>query len=282
MSDAIEAVLRLAARADVAPRVAAAREACTGLRWHEGLRRRTPEAAAESRVRGAHASGGLDGARLSLDIVRDLMCGAVTWHDDLDPVEQVMRGAIAATAETEHVRSLVTTAPLQAVARLHVVAAAGLVDEAALGRPRLGREVPGELTDLGPAPPASDVTGRLAGVADLMLSIGDGSVVAPVVAALVHAEIATVRPFLRGNGLVARALERCLVQVSGLDPTGVAVSEEGYASLGGPAYVGALAAYGTGTPEGVALWLGHACDAYAAAAREGMAIADAVRAGRLR
>ncbi len=281
MTAATDAVLRLGDRPDVAPKVDAARDACTALRWHEGLRRRTPEAAAESRVRGAHASGGLDGARLSLDIVRDLMRGAVTWHTELDPVEKVMRCAIAATAETEHVRALVTTAPLQALARLHLVGAAGLVDDAALGRPRLGREECRELTDLGPAVPASEVPARLAGLVELLGALGSGVLPGALVAAVVHAEIATVRPFLRGNGLVARAMERCVVQASGLDPTGVAVPEEGYARLGGPAYVGALAAYGTGSPEGVALWLGHACDAYVAGAAEGAAVADAVRAGRL-
>ena len=60
----------------IAEKIDAAREACTRLRWHNALRRRIPEAAAESRVRGAWASGELDGARLSVDIVRDLMRGA--------------------------------------------------------------------------------------------------------------------------------------------------------------------------------------------------------------
>ena len=46
-------------------------------------------------------------------------------------------------------------------------------------------------------------------------------------AALTHAEIVTARPFTRGNGVVARALERAVVQAGGLDPTGVAVTEAG-------------------------------------------------------
>ena len=46
--------------------------------------------------------------------------------------------------------------------------------------------------------------------------------------------------------------------------------------------VGALAAYGQGTPAGIVVWLEHCADALVAAADEGHAIADAVLAGRLR
>ena len=102
-----------------------------------------------------------------------------------------------------------------------------------------------------------------------------------VVAAVVHAEVVSVRPFTSGNGLVARALARAVVQSRGLDPTGVAVVEAGHAAQGGPAYLGALAAYGTGSRDGVALWLEHCADAMVAAARAGVEVCDAVRAGRL-
>jgi len=99
----------------VGDRIAAARTACEQLRWHEALRRRIPEAAAESRVRGAQASAALEGATVPLDLVRDVMRGAARWPLDPDPVEQVARGAVQATAESEHVRRLVATAPLQAL-----------------------------------------------------------------------------------------------------------------------------------------------------------------------
>ncbi len=114
------------------------------------------------------------------------------------------------------------------------------------------------------------------------VSMTAGSAVpALVVAAVAHAEIATARPFVRGNGVVARAVERALVQATGLDPTGVVVTEAGHATQGGPAYLGALAAYGTGTPEGLGLWIGHCADAIVAGAAQGEQICDAVRAGRL-
>ena len=57
MTSPLRALEALAALPGVTDGMDRAREACTALRWHEGLRRRIPEAAAESRVRGAAASG---------------------------------------------------------------------------------------------------------------------------------------------------------------------------------------------------------------------------------
>lgn len=278
-SPAVEAVARLAELPGLPEQVEAAREACTRLRWHNALRRRTAEAAAESRVRGAVASAGLEGATVPLDAVRDIVRGAATWTPQPDPVERVARGVVAATAETEHVEALVLRAPAQALARLHTVAAAGLVPDDALGRPRLPGEDCGELTDLGPAPAAVEVAGRLRGVAEVLLALPRLPVV--VAAAVVHAELATVRPFVRGNAVVARALDRAVVHAGGLDPTGVAVTEAGHAAGGGAAYLGALAAYGRGDAAGVGLWVSHCCTAVRAAADEGVLVADAVLAGRL-
>ncbi len=61
---------------------------------------------------------------------------------------------MTATAESEHVRSLVASAPLQALARLHVAAASGLLPADQLGRPRIEGESSAELLDLGAAPSA--------------------------------------------------------------------------------------------------------------------------------
>ncbi|HEX5429209.1 MAG TPA: hypothetical protein VFX00_12860 [Pedococcus sp.] len=282
MPDVVASLSALASLPGVPEKVASARSACERLRFHEALRRRIPEASAESRVRGAQASAALEGATVPLDLVRDVMRGAGSWPREPDPVQQVARGAVQATAETEHVRSLVTTAPLQALARLHVAAASGVVGDAQLGRPRTGDETSAELTDLGPAPDSSEVAARLAGLVDVLTAATASGVPALVVAAVAHAEVCVVRPFTRGNGVVARALERAVVQAAGLDPTGVAVTEAGHATQGGPAYLGALAAYTTGSPEGLGLWLGHCADALVAAARAGEQVCDAVRAGRLR
>ncbi len=215
-SPAVDAVARLAELPGIPEQVEAAREACTRLRWHQALRRRIPEAAAESRVRGAVASGELEGASVPVDVVRDIARGASTWSPSPDPVEVTVRGVLAATAETEHVLGVVLTAPLQALARLHTAAANGLVPDDALGRPRLAGEQCGELTDLGPAPDAAEVTVRLRSVAEVLLATPRLPVV--VAAALVHAELATVRPFVRGNAVVARALDRAVVHAGGSGP----------------------------------------------------------------
>jgi Fic family protein len=277
--DVIASLNALAELPGVPERIAAARDACERLRWHEALRRRIPEAAAESRVRGAQASAALEGATVPLDLVRDVMRGAAQWPLAPDPVELVARGAVTATAESEHVRSLVTSAPLQALARLHVAAASGLIPSEQLGRPRIDGESSAEFLDLGAAPTPGALRDRL----ELLVSVMTAGATVPalVVAAVAHAEIATARPFVRGNGVVARAVERALVQATGLDPTGVVVTEAGHATQGGPAYLGALAAYGMGTPEGLGLWIGHCADAIVAGATQGMEVCDAVRAGRL-
>jgi len=267
---------------DVRDRADAAREACTRLRFHEALRRRIPEASAESRVRGAQASAALDGAEFPVDVVRELMSGARGWPDDLDPGLRTLKGAVAATAESERVVALVRTAPLQALARLHVAAASPVVSGDALGRPRIGDEGCTELVDLGPAPAPTLVAARLASLSDVIVaSAASNRIPAAVVAALVHAEIAAIRPFVHGNGLVARAMERALVQALGLDPTGVAVPEAGHVANGGPAYLGALTAYAQGGAAGVGLWLAQAGEAMVRGAAEGERISDAVRAGRL-
>ena len=125
-SPAVDAVTRLAELPGIPEQVEAAREACTRLRWHQALRRRIPEAAAESRVRGARRPAASSrGRSVPVDVVRDIVRGASTWSPTPDPVEVTMRGVLAATAETEHVLGVVLTAPLQALARLHTAAASG-------------------------------------------------------------------------------------------------------------------------------------------------------------
>lgn len=283
----MEAVRSLTRLPGVEEAVEQAREACTTLRWHEGLRRRIPEAAAESRVRGATASAMLEGAEpagseSSLSLVRDLVRGAVPWDErSEDPVWRVLAGAVRATSATEHLGAPQLRAPAQLLATLHTASSAGMLPEHQLGRPRTaGEEPPGEEV-LGPAPEVGAARERLQMVHDLVRAVPDGGAPILLVAAVVHAEVAVARPFLAGNGVVARALERVVVRVGGLDPTGVAVPEVGHADRAGTDYRGALAAYASGDPDGVRLWLLHCAEALVRAAAEGTRVADAVRAGRL-
>ena len=265
----------------VRERADAAREACTRLRFHEALRRRIPEASAESRVRGAHASAGLDGANLPLAAVREHMSGARPWPDDAEP-EPARRQGRGRGDRRERAgrgpRADGAAAGPRTTARRRGVGGGR-------GRPagpaETGTESCDEFVDLGPSARPSVVSVRLAGLAEMIaaVSAAPNRVPAVVVSSLVHAEIVSIRPFVHGNGLVARAMERALVQALGLDPTGVAVPEAGHVAGGGPAYLGALTAYASGSPAGVGLWLGQAADAMVAAAAEGERVCDAVGPG---
>ncbi len=82
-----------------------------------------------------------------------------------------------------------------------------------------------------------------------------------LVAAVAHAEVATLRPFGWGSGLVARALPRLVLAQRGVDPGMLGAPEVGLRAGGRPAYVRGLRGYGQGTPEGVAGFLRLVCAA---------------------
>ncbi|HSP60117.1 MAG TPA: Fic family protein [Ornithinimicrobium sp.] len=287
MSALLSALHQLADLPGVREGVDEAREACTRLRWHQALRRRIPEAAAESRVRGSTASAMLEGAEpagstLSARVVRDLVRGGLDLQERADdPVWRVLLGAVRATAATEHVGAAQLRAPAQVLAALHAAATGDLLPMSQVGRPRSVGEECLEWTELGPPPGPDEVHERLADVHAVIASVVDGGAPTLLAAAVAHAEIVTVRPFVTGNGVVARALERTMLHVGGLDPTGVAVPEVGHADRAGTDYRGALAAYATGGSDGVRLWLLHSAEGVRRAAAEGARIADAVLAGRL-
>lgn len=286
MTSPLRALEALAALPGVTDGMERAREACTALRWHEGLRRRIPEAAAESRVRGAAASGLLEGAEpagseRSVAVVRDLMRGALEQAPVDDPLWRTVLASARVTARTEGVTLADLGAPAQLVAGLHTAASAGLLPAREVGRPRLEGESAEGVEVLGPAPGVAEARVRLASVHDLLRLVPGGQQPALLLAAVIHAEIVVARPFVAGNGLVARALERILLRVAGVDPTGVAVPESGHAERAGTDYRGALAAYASGDPDGVRLWLEHCAGAVVRGAAEGGRIADAVRVGRL-
>lgn len=257
--------------------VEAARKACDALRWHQALRKRGEQARAESTVRAARCSAALDGARLPLELVRDAARGARTLPDD--GAGRSVHGALRAASQVDTLlRGAWRQAPLQALANLHVAAAAGLVPDDELGRPRRDGEKPADLPGLGPACAGRELAARLDGVAQLIA--GDTAAPALVLAAVVHAEVLTLRPFTAGNGVVARAMARMLVVGLGLDPTGVAVPEAGHlADASG--YASCAGSYLRGGPPGVLLWVEHCSRALVDGAAEGVAVCDAVIAGRL-
>ena len=229
--------------------VTRARDAVAAVHNHPVNRRGWPAGAAAASLRGARASAALDGAAFA---VGDTAGATVT-----DPV---LAGAIRAAEETGRLLAVWRTAPLQALARLHVVAAADLVpagrQQDDLGRPR---------ADGGSA-------ARLRLLADLVA--GGTAVPAPVLVAVVHGELLTMTPFGTADGVVARAAARLAAVAAGLDPKGLAVPEVGHLRRA-KEYRAATAGFAAGTEDGVRTWLLHCCAQWEAGGREGLAIADA-------
>jgi hypothetical protein len=270
-----DALAQLVALPGVDDAVQAAREACTALRWHPALRKRTAEARAEATIRAARCSAALEGARYPVALIRDVARGAATLPDDASG--RLAGGALRALSQARQLEQTIATAPSQALARLHVAAAAGLLADAELGRPRLG--LPGDgIGEPAQAPTGPALQDRLAGISALLAAPAEAP--ALVVAALVHAEVITARPFSAGNGVVARAVARAVMIGRGLDPMGVVVWEAAHLDAG-PKYVQALLGYASGRPDGVADWLVHCADAVIKGAGEGTVICDAVLAGRV-
>lgn len=211
---------------------AATRDGIDALLRDRGLRRTTPELTTESLLRGAIASASLEGSTSSPEDVR---AGA---GDDV---------AVAALRISTEVLGLVPTlraTPLQALARLHALAATGAVGPDRLGRPR--------------NPEAAE---RLQELAKRLLE--PTAAPALLVAAIVHAEIATAAPFASHNGLVARAAERLVLVARGVDEKSLTVPEAGHLAVRAE-YESNLRAYAdAGGSNGVHAWLLYAAEAYA-------------------
>jgi hypothetical protein len=233
VTDPLAPLLDLAGVRDA---VTSARDRADAAMRHRALRRQGGQVAAEVSLRSAVASAALEGYAHEREAVR---AGTVT-----DPVVQGalrVAGALGGLAEKWQV------APRQVLARLHVLAARDVVDEASLGRPAT------------PSP-------RLDALMDLVASSGTS---APplVVAAVVHGELLALRPFAGPSGLVARAAARLTLIGSGFDPRGLLAVEVGHLARE-PEYVGAANAFATGTPDGLRAWLRHYAQAVELAAAE--------------
>ena len=116
----------------VADAAEAARVALGKAHRHRANLRNWPVTAAESAVRGARSSSVLDG-------------GGVDLGADSGPDDPVLAGALrvgqALEGGSTSIVGVWQRAPLQALARLHALAAADLVDDERLGRPRQLPEV---------------------------------------------------------------------------------------------------------------------------------------------
>jgi len=235
-----------------------AREALGRAHRHRANLRGWPVTAAEAALRAARASSVLDGGPVRLD---DLVGAASQNGGVSDPVfAGALRVAQALEGGGGPLIGIWRRAPLQALARLHMLAAADLVDGDRLGRPRADAEVGPRLELL-----AGLVTGRTCAPA-------------PVVAAVAHGELLTLAPFGSADGVVARAVSRLVTIASGLDPHGLGVPEVSW--MRQPAdYRDAARGFADGTPGGVGAWLVLCCRAMRAGAQEALSIAESLPSG---
>ncbi len=223
-----------------------ARQALAKAHQHKTNRRGWPVSAAEASLRSARASAVLD--------------GGPTQVDETAPTNPVFAGSLRVTQALEGGETTLVEvwrrAPLQAIAKLHMLAAADLVDDDdQLGRPRLDEQV----------------GRRLGMLADLVTGGTDAP--APVLAAVAHGELLTLAPFGTADGVVARAVSRLITISSGLDPHGLGVPELSWMRAVGKYRQGAQG-FATGTPEGLATWLVLCAKALQSGAGEAVSIAE--------
>ena len=222
-----------------------AREALGRTHRHRTNLRGWPTTAAEAALRAARASSVLDGGSLQLPETGDpdpVLAGALR-------VSQALEGGATTLV------GVWQRAPLQALARLHALAAADLADGDRLGRPR---------GDAG-------VGRRLELLAEVVTAT---RVPAPVLAAVAHGELLTLAPFGTADGVVARAVSRLVTIASGLDPHGLGVPEV-YWMRHSSEYRAAARGFASGTPDGLEAWLVMSSQALHAGAREALSIAQA-------
>ncbi|HEX6876946.1 MAG TPA: oxidoreductase [Nocardioidaceae bacterium] len=231
---ASDPLARLAGLEGVASAMAATRDGIDVLLRDRGLRQSPPEMTTESLLLGAHASAVLEGSRSSLD---DLRAGVG---------DETAQAALRVSAELLALVPVLRRAPLQALARLHTLAGKGVVADAELGRPR-----------------DAAAAARLNDLSRVLVSPTEAP--ALVVAAVVHAELVSVAPFVSHNGIVARAAERLVLVARGVDPKSLVVPEAGHLQLRRE-YESNLRAYRDGGPAGVHSWLLYAAEGYAAGA----------------
>jgi hypothetical protein len=232
-----------------------ARDALGRAHRHRANLRRWQVTAAEAALRSARASSVLDGGPMRLE---DLAQASPDNPAGGDPVfGGALRVAQALEGGGGALVGVWQRAPLQALARLHMLAAADLVEDDRLGRPRADREVVPRLELL-----ADLVTGRTRAPA-------------PVVAAVAHGELLALKPFGSADGVVARAVSRLVTIASGLDPHGLGVPEVSW--MRQPAdYRDAARRFADGTPDDVGAWLVLCCRAMQAGAQEALSIAESL------
>lgn len=228
-----------------------ARNALGAVHRHPANMRGWDKSATEASWRAGRSSAAIDG-------------GSVELRRDGDFDDPILAGAMRVAQELdgpslEAMCAVFRRAPAQALARLHVLAAADLVDDPdALGRPRTGAGVA----------PRLDLVGQLV--------TGATTAPAPVVAAVIHGEILSIAAFPTANGIVARAASRLVSTITGLDPHNLGVPEVTWFKRVSD-YRILSAGFSSGDPDALAKWIIFCCEALTVGATEAKSIADAAR-----
>lgn len=252
---------RVAALPGVPQAADEARAAVDRLLAHRMLRRRSADISVEAGLRNARASAALEGADVPLEQLR------TTGSDD-----PVLQGALRLSAELGGLSDTFSRVPMQALARMHLLAAADTAPAESVGRPRMS----GQPAEDGPAPDVLEANARLEGL--LRLLAQPTAAPAVVVAAVLHAELLAVRPFASANGLVARGAARMVLLGRGLDPKALTAPDVGHLEAADE-YRETAAAYATGGAGNVAAFVVHCCRALELGARESLAVCEALLRG---
>ncbi|WP_197378988.1 oxidoreductase [Mycolicibacterium mengxianglii] len=242
-SDLLAPLVDLPGVADAAEQ---ARDALGRAHRHRANLRGWPVTAAEAALRAARASSVLDGGTPQLD-----------EHTASDPV---FAGALRVSQALEGGETTLVgvwrRAPLQALAKLHMLAAADLVGEQELARPRADPEVAARL----------DLMARMV--------TGGSRVPGPILSGVAHGELLALAAFGSADGVVARAVSRLVTIATGLDPHGLGVPEVFWMRRAAE-YREAATGFASGTESGLTQWLLLHCRALQAGAREAVSIAEA-------
>lgn len=225
--------------------VTQARAAVDEVLWPRNLGADGPALAVASRLHGAQACAALEGVDFAVEAWRS----GDAFEDS--PMGLAAAGVWRGYSELTTLVPTWRSAPLQALARLHVLVAADQEPAEDLGRPRSGEVSDPLLIGLAPAP--EEVAARLSLLGRMVGSGGNAP--ALVEAAVVHGEIIALRPFEVGSAAIAQMATRLVMAARGLDPDLLIVPEVGILRAGRPAYVRAVRGYLSGAPEGVAAWL---------------------------
>lgn len=202
---------------------AATRDGIDVLLRDRGMRKTRPDQTTESLLRGAYASAALAGSVSSFEDVRD------------GRGDGPAQSAVRVSTELLSLVPVVNRSPAQAFARLHVLAGGS-------GRPA-----------------SAEGASRLQSLSRSLLAT---SVPGLIVAALVHADLATAAAFGSHDGVVARAAERLVMVARGVDPASLVVPEAGHLALRAE-YESNLRGYRDGGRSGLHSWLLYAAEAQA-------------------